>query len=62
MKTDATLAMTDLNTQDEAVVIVRHDDSTVALCLSLMSDGELEVLITKENARKLVAALQAAVE
>ena len=50
----------DAESSDEAVAIVRYDDSRVSLCLSLKSDGDTEVVMTKADARKLLEALKRA--
>jgi hypothetical protein len=61
MKESATIKFTELESSDEALVIVRYDESSVALGLSIMSDGDMEVFMTKETARAVIKALQAAV-
>ena len=57
-----TITFRDLESNDEALAIGRHAESSVGLCLSLMSDGDIEVFMRKEDARRLLAALQAAVD
>lgn len=61
MKNSATIKFTDLESADEALVFVRYDESAVALGLSIKSDGDMEVFMTKETARAVIKALQAAV-
>lgn len=39
-----------------------YDDRNVTLCLSLKSDGDVEVVMRKENARELLEALKKAVK
>jgi len=53
----ATITFRDVSTEDEGVAIVRYDTNSVALCLSLKEDGDVEVVMTKVDARKLAAAL-----
>ena len=44
------------------VVIVKYDDTEVALTVSLRSNGDIEVYMAKDVARKILAALARAVE
>ena len=60
MKEVATIIFKDAESSDEAVAIVRYDESLVALCLSLKSGGDTEVIMTKTDARKLVEAMKRA--
>jgi hypothetical protein len=60
MKEAATITFKDAESSDEAVAIVRYDESRVALCLSLKSDGDTEVVMTKADTRKLIEALKRA--
>ena len=60
MKEAATITFKDVESSDEAVAIVRYDESRVALCLSLKFDGDLEVVMTKADAGKLLDALKKA--
>jgi hypothetical protein len=50
----------DAGSSDEAVAIVRYDESRVALCLSLKSDGDIEVVMKKADAKRLIEGLQSA--
>lgn len=50
----------DLETGDDAVVIVRHDATSVALCVSLKSGGDVEVRMKKEEAKRVIEALSKA--
>lgn len=61
MKESTTITFEDAESSEEAVAIVRYDQSNVALCLSLKSNGDMEVVMKKEDARKLIAALNKAV-
>ena len=58
MKESATIIFRDAESSDEAVAIIRYDTNHVALCLSLKSDGDLEVVMEKEDARRLLVALE----
>ena len=60
MNEAATIKFTDLETRDEAVVIVRYDETTLALGLSLKTDGDMEIVMKKEDARLLLEALKKA--
>jgi hypothetical protein len=49
----ATIKFTDVDTGDEALAVVRSDENHIALGLSLKSDGDIEVVMKKEDAEKL---------
>jgi hypothetical protein len=57
----ATITFQDTDSSDEAVAIVRYDESRVSLCLSLKSDGDVEVVMKKADVEKLIEALKKAV-
>jgi hypothetical protein len=56
-----TIRFQDAESAHKAVVIVRFDEDHVALCLSLEHDGDVEAVMSKEDARNLVKALVRAV-
>ena len=60
MKEAATITFREVESSDEAVIIVRYDEKSVALCLSLKSNGDLEAVMTKADAGKLTEALKKA--
>jgi hypothetical protein len=60
MQHAASITFIDIDSKDEAWLGVRYDETKVALALSLKTDGDIEVVMGKENARKLIAALQQA--
>jgi len=47
----------DKDTADEALVIVRYDEASLVLGLSHKSNGDMQVVMGKEDAKKLVDAL-----
>ena len=57
----ATISFRDSESGDDALVIVRYDATRVALSVSSKSDGDIEVLMKKEDARKLIDALSKAI-
>jgi hypothetical protein len=57
MKEAGTITFHDLDSTKEAAVIVRYDTSTVALCVTLEREGDVEVVMSKPDARKLIDAL-----
>jgi len=57
MKEAATITMMDIKSSEEAYAIVRYSPDSVALCLSLKSNGDVEVLLSKSDAKALVEAL-----
>jgi len=62
MKEPVTIKFEDLETRREALAIVRYDDSCVVIALSHKEDGDLQVVMSKEQASKLLEALNAAVK
>ena len=58
MKEIATIRFEDAGEHCDAVAIVRADSTHVAVCLSLASAGDTEVVMPRETARQLVAALE----
>ena len=62
MKDPIIINFKDLDTADKATVIVRYDDSSVVLGLSLNANGDLQVVMNKEDATKIILALQKATE
>ena len=61
MKEAATITFKDADSSEEAVAIVRYDESRVALCLSLKSNGDVEVVMKRADAGALIEALKKAV-
>lgn len=57
----ASIRFIDQDTSDEAYVFIRYDESHVAIGLSLRSDGDMEVFMSKEEARRVLEALRLAV-
>lgn len=55
------IKLKDLDTSDEAFFIVRHDDKSVVVGLSLKSNGDMQVAMTKQEAKELIEALKEAV-
>ena len=61
IKESSTITFREFETAEEALAIVRYDEKSVHLCLSLKSDGDIEVSMNKEDAKKLVQALTKAI-
>lgn len=61
MREVATVVFTDVETSDEGVAIVRESPHGVALALSLASDGDVEVFLSRDDAKRVIAALQEAI-
>jgi len=57
-----TIQFNDLDTLQEALVIVRYDDRCVVVALSHKETGDLQVVMNKDDARRLLEALNAAVK
>jgi len=62
MNEAATIQIQDVQSADEAVAIVRYGEGRVALCLSLKSDGDIEVTMNKADAGRLIEALRRAAD
>ena len=60
MQTADTIAFRDVETTDDAVVIVKYDTRHVGLALSLKSNGDIQAVMTKADAARLLTALQRA--
>jgi len=61
-KQAATIKCTDIDESDEAWVFVRYDDISVAIGLCLKSNGDMEVLMNKKDAKRVMDALKTAIE
>ena len=61
MKESTTIPFQDIETSEDSLAIVCHDQSNVSLCLSRKSDGDMEVVMTKADATKLIEALKKAI-
>jgi hypothetical protein len=57
MKEADSIVFEDLDSGDEGVETIRFDENAVAICLSLKSNGDLELVLTKPVARRLLEAL-----
>jgi hypothetical protein len=62
MKTATTIKFINAESNDEGLIILRYNEALVMLCLSLKSNGDIEVAITKDHAKRLLEALKEAVE
>jgi len=60
MKNIATLQFIDAETGDDGLAVVRASARAVSLALSLRANGDTEVFLSKQDCRKLIAALEQA--
>jgi hypothetical protein len=60
MQHAATVTFIDVESKEEACVGVRSDETSVALFVSLKTDGDIDVCMSKDDARKLIEALKQA--
>ncbi|HET7624591.1 MAG TPA: hypothetical protein VFM25_04940 [Verrucomicrobiae bacterium] len=58
MKPFETLKLRDSESSEDILIILRCDEKNVALSLSIKSDGDIQTVITKEDARKLLESLK----
>jgi len=58
----ATVSFRDLETQSEAVAVLRGNEDRLHLCLSVASDGDIEVAMNKVAAQEFLQALRKAVD
>ena len=61
MQEIATETVIDLDSDEEAIVIVRARDGAVALALSLLSDGDVELFLSVEDAERVTSRLVEAI-
>lgn len=57
MKELTTFTFNDTASGDEACVVIRYGEDSVALAMSLSSDGDLEVVMHRQELSKLIDAL-----
>ena len=62
MEEIATIQFQEIETSDQGLAVIRRSKDAVAIALSLQGNGDIEAVMTKEDARRLLKALQAAVE
>jgi hypothetical protein len=62
MKENITIRFQDADTEEESLVIVRDDGKNIGLCLSILSNGDIEVFMDKKDVVKLIEALNTAVQ
>lgn len=60
MEEIATITFTECETSSDATAIIRRDAESVALCLTVESNGDLEVVMKRDDAKRLLDALHAA--
>ena len=60
MEEVATITFEDLDTKSEAVAIVQRDADAVRLALSVRIDGDVQVVMRRVDAKRLLEALQVA--
>ena len=53
----ATIRFTDHDSGDEAVVIVRRCDDKLSIALSVRGNGDIEVLIDSDTAKRVAEAI-----
>ena len=61
MKAPIIIKFNDLDTSDEALITVRYDEASVVVGLSLKSNGDMQVVMRKEEANALIEALKKAI-
>ena len=61
MKEIATIKFKDAETSDNAIAVIRSADDAVAICLSVQGGSDVEVVLSKADARVLLEALKKAV-
>jgi hypothetical protein len=60
MKELTTFTFADISSGDEVCIVIRYSEESVALAMSILSNGDLEVAMGKETLSKLIEALSAA--
>lgn len=62
MRNIATIDFNDAESGDHALVIVRANDKVVALALSHLQNGDIEIFFTATECEEIIKALQEALE
>jgi hypothetical protein len=57
MNSSRTILFTELETSDEGLIVIRSDERSVALALSIKTNGDMEVVMSKVDAKRLLEAL-----
>jgi hypothetical protein len=52
-----TFTFSDAASGDEACIVIRYGDESVAVAMSLSSNGDVEVVMQKQHLSKLIDAL-----
>lgn len=60
MKQISTIQFKDIDSNDEALIIVRASEKYITLCISKRMDGDIEVVFQSEEGDKLLEALRQA--
>ena len=60
MREITTLKLIDVKSNSEAVLIIRTAGKELALCLSLLKAGDIEVQLSSENVKQLIHGLETA--
>jgi hypothetical protein len=55
-----TIQFKDIDSNDEALIIVRASENYITLCVSKREDGDIEVVFQTEEGKKLLEALRQA--
>ncbi len=58
----ATISFRDLESQSDAIAVLRGNGERIYLCLSVESNGDVEVAMNKAAARELLQALRKALD
>jgi len=61
MRDIATIQLMDNQSQEECVAIIRVVGDSIGLCISLISDGDVEIFMRKDDCEQVIKALQQAV-
>jgi hypothetical protein len=61
MKEAGTLNFKDADSSDDACVIVRYDETKVGFAVSLVRNGDIEVFMSKRDAKALMEVLRTAI-
>jgi hypothetical protein len=58
MKETITIPFRDVYSNEESLLVVGDDGKNINICLSILSDGDIEVFMTTMDADKLIKALE----
>ena len=60
MREITTVRFFDMKSNSEAVLVIRTSEKEVALCLSLLNSGDIDVRLSPKNVKQVILGLEKA--